>query len=182
MKSPSPTPTPIPTGARKMLLSPCLQKKRLVQSPRMNADPSKHTLSCDNTDRLPGDCRGEPRISGSSCEAEIKAVDEGTKTTQYVRFLEQELGIGDARIPTPVFNDNKGAVDWSQTGKVSKKLRHVNIREFRVRQSRKAREIDMGFIPGKQNPSDLLTKEHKSPEDYRSSRDVVVSRRPDGGC
>ena len=124
----------------------------------------------------------ETRISGSSCESEIKSIDNGTKSTQYVRFLEEELVIGDPRIPTPLFNDNKGAVDWSHTGKVSKKLRHVNIREFRVRQARKAREIDIIFIPGKQNPSDLLTKEHKSPEDFRNARDVVVSRRPDGGC
>ena len=123
----------------------------------------------------------EARISGSSCEAEIKAVDEGTKGTQYVRYVEEELVIADPGIPTPLHNDNNGAVDWSQTGKVSKKLRHVNIREFRVRQARKAGEIDIGFIPGKQNPADLLTKEHKSPEDYRTARDVVVSRRPDGG-
>ena len=99
-----------------------------------------------------------------------------------MRFLEDELGIGDSQIPTPLFNDNAGAVEWSQTGKVSKKLRHVNIREFRVRQSRKAGEIYIDFIPSKENPSDLLTKEHKSPEDFRSVRDIVVSRRPDGGC
>jgi len=123
----------------------------------------------------------ETRISGSSCEAEIKAVDEGTKGTQYVRYLEEELAIADPGIPTPLLNDNNGAVDWSQTGKISKKLRHVNIREFRVRQARKAGEIDIAFIPGKQNPADLLTKEHKSPDNYRIARDVVVCRRPDGG-
>jgi hypothetical protein len=124
----------------------------------------------------------EKRISGSSCEAEIKAVDEGTKTTQFVRFLEEELSIGTTSSPTPLFNDNNGAVDWSNTGKVSKKLRHVNIREFRVRQSRRAKEIDIIFIPGKQNPSDLLTKEHKGSDEFYCVRDVVVNPRPDGGC
>ena len=124
----------------------------------------------------------EKRISGSSCEAEIKAVDEGTKTTQFVRFLEEELSIGTTSSPTPLFNDNNGAVDWSNTGKVSKKLRHVNIREFRVRQSRRAKEIEIIFIPGKQNPSDLLTKEHKGSDEFYRVRDVVVNPRPDGGC
>ena len=84
---------------------------------------------------------GQARISSSSCEAEIKAVDEGTKGTQYVRCLEEELVIADPSIPTPLYNDNNGAVDWSQTGKVSKKLRHVNIRELRVRQARKAGKL-----------------------------------------
>jgi hypothetical protein len=124
----------------------------------------------------------ERRISGSSCEAEIKAVDEATKATQYVRHLEHELNINLHDGPTPLFNDNSGAVNWSNTGAVSKKLRHVNIREFRVREARRYKEIDVIFIPGKQNPSDLLTKEHKSLEDFRAMRAPIVGPRPDGGC
>jgi hypothetical protein len=124
----------------------------------------------------------ERRISGSSCEAEIKAVDEATKATQYVRHLEHELSINLHDGPTPLFNDNSGAVNWSNTGAVSKKLRHVNIREFRVREARRYKEIDVIFIPGKQNPSDLLTKEHKSLEDFRAMRAPIVGPRPDGGC
>jgi len=58
----------------------------------------------------------------------------------------------------------------------------MNIRELRVRQARRANEIDVRFLPGKSNPSDLLTKEHKTTEDYRQMRDIVVCRRPDGGC
>jgi hypothetical protein len=124
----------------------------------------------------------EKRMSGSSCEAEIKAVDEGTKITQYIRFLEDELRIGNLADPTPLLNDNSGSVDWSHTGKVSKKLRHVNIREFRVRESQELGEIDVRFIPGTRNPSDLLTKEHKSPDTFTPMRDIVVVRRPNGGC
>ena len=79
---------------------------------------------------------------------------------------------------TPLFNDNKGAVNWSETGRVTKKLRHMNIRKLRVRESRRLGEIDLTFIPGKRNPSDLLTKEHKSTEDYCCMRDIVVCPRP----
>jgi imidazoleglycerol phosphate synthase glutamine amidotransferase subunit HisH len=73
-------------------------------------------------------------------------------------------------------------VEWSNTGAVSKKLRHVNIREFRVREAQRFKEIDIIFIPGKSNPADLMTKEHKSTQEYTSMRDIVVCRRPDGGC
>jgi len=123
----------------------------------------------------------EHRLSGSSCEAEIKSLDEGTKTTQCVRHIEAELIIADSS-PTPIFNDNKGAVDWSLTGKVSKKLRHCNLREWCVRQARRLKEIAIYFIPGEANPSDLLTKEHKSVVDFALGRDVAASPRPDGGC
>jgi len=47
----------------------------------------------------------EKRISGSSCEAEIKGMDEGTKGTQCVRCLEDELDIGAPDIPAPFCND-----------------------------------------------------------------------------
>jgi hypothetical protein len=126
--------------------------------------------------------RREKRISRSSCEAEIKAVDEATKATQYVRYIEQDLGINEHKGPTPLFNDNSGAVNWSNTGAISKKLRHVNIREFGVREGRRHGEIDILFIPGKQNPSDLFTKEHKSLDDFRSVHNPIVGPRPDGGC
>jgi len=129
------------------------------------------------------DLNRESRNSGSSCEAEIKTIDEGTKSTQYVRYIEDELSIGTPDIPTPLFNDNKGGVDWSESGKVTKKLRHCNIREWRIRQCRRDGIINIHFIPGKTNPSDLLTKEHKSPQEFCDMRDIILTRRPrDGGC
>ena len=95
------------------------------------------------------DLNRERRISGSSCDAEIKAVDQGTKNTQFVRFLEQELGIGDPNIPTPLWNDNSGAVDWSETGRVSKKLRHINLKEFRVRQAARPVKLTLALSPAR---------------------------------
>ena len=44
----------------------------------------------------------EKRISGSSCEAEIKAMDEGTKGLQFLRHLMIELGLRDAEQPIPL--------------------------------------------------------------------------------
>ena len=123
----------------------------------------------------------EARISGSSCVGEIKAMDEGTKTTQYVRHIESELAILSPG-PTPLFNDNKGGADWCETGKITKKLRHENIREWRVREVRRAGEITIEHIPGKGNPADIFTKEHKSPADFALARDIIVAPGPDGGC
>jgi hypothetical protein len=106
----------------------------------------------------------EQRVSGLSCEAEIKAVDEGTKTPQFIRFLEAEHG--SPSIATPLFNDNSGAVQWSLAGKVTKTLRHVNIREFCVRDARKAKAIAIRFSRATATLEtwNLLTKEHKSTE------------------
>ena len=117
----------------------------------------------------------EKRISGSSCEAEIKAMDEGTKGLQFLRHLMIELGLRDAEQPIPVLNDNSGAIDWTKTGgPSSKKTRHMNIREFRVAECQQLGEIKCHWIPGKENPSDLFTKEHKDGGHFQALRDLMI--------
>lgn len=44
-----------------------------------------------------------------------------------------DLSLPESEQPTPLFNDNRGAVDWSQGLNISKRLRHFNIREVAVR-------------------------------------------------
>eukprot|EP00531_Pseudo-nitzschia_arenysensis_P008906 CAMPEP_0116127296 /NCGR_PEP_ID=MMETSP0329-20121206/6769_1 /TAXON_ID=697910 /ORGANISM="Pseudo-nitzschia arenysensis, Strain B593" /LENGTH=2217 /DNA_ID=CAMNT_0003621395 /DNA_START=65 /DNA_END=6718 /DNA_ORIENTATION=- len=120
----------------------------------------------------------EKRTSGSSCEAEIKAMDEGTKAIQFMRHLCTQLGLRDATAPVPLLNDNRGSVDWGKNGGVvTKKLRHANIREARVAEAQKYGEIDIYWIPGKDNPADLFTKEHKDLAQFNKLRDMMVRPR-----
>ena len=67
---------------------------------------------------------------------------------------------------TPVYNDNQGAVDWTKGCSVSKKLRHVNLRELLVRLHQKLSNVDVKHIAGKQNIADILTKEEKDSMHY----------------
>jgi hypothetical protein len=111
-------------------------------------------------------------------------MDEGTKTTQYIRYIEDELGLTPTS-PTPLYNDNSGSVAWGTTGAVTKKLRHVNIREFRVREARDHQEIEILHIAGKVNPSDIFTKEDDDDLHFQTVRAAMVVARPDqydGGC
>ena len=41
---------------------------------------------------------------------------EGVKEIQYLRHLMRQLGLSDVNNPTPVLNDNKGSVDWVESG------------------------------------------------------------------
>ena len=82
----------------------------------------------------------EARISRSSCEAEIKATDECVKNVQMFRHLLFDLSLLDATIPTNVYNDNCGSVDWSNSFS-TKWMRHVNIRENAVREARVLNEV-----------------------------------------
>ena len=70
----------------------------------------------------------EKRGSRISCMAEIKFIDKGIKGIQYLRYLMRQLGLADIDIPTPLLNDNRGSLDWIESGcKLTKKLQHVNL-------------------------------------------------------
>jgi hypothetical protein len=78
-------------------------------------------------------CVYEPnKASCSSCEAEIGAMDEGCKSIQQIRNIMHDLKLADVLQPTPLYNDNNGAVECSEGVSISKKRRHLNIRECAV--------------------------------------------------
>jgi hypothetical protein len=122
-------------------------------------------------------CMREPKTSRSSCEAEIYALDEGTKTVEMIRHLMEDLGLPDVNQPTPLLNDNQGSVNWSHGASVSKKLRHINIREISVRDGVRLKYSHVLHIPGIFNVSDIFTKEHKAAETFaRLAGDLIHPR------
>jgi hypothetical protein len=113
-------------------------------------------------------CHKENRTSRSSCEAEVKATDKCAKSVQMFRHVLGELDLINLSQPTPIFNDNQGAVNWSNSSSM-KGMPHVNIRENAVREAiHEYHEITVTHIPGPCNPSDIFTKEFKSDVVFRT--------------
>lgn len=127
-------------------------------------------------------CVREPsKASRSSCEAEIGAMDEGCKSTQQIRNIMGDLNLPESHLPIPLYNDNNGAVEWSEGVSISKKMRHLNIRECAVRGAQRAGEIIVKMIPGHSNIADLFTKEFKSDSVFKNLVDFILSPRIWGG-
>ena len=118
----------------------------------------------------------EKRISGGSCEAEVKATDECTRTIRAMRHILEDLHRLQSS-PTTLYNDDQAAVDWSKSYSV-KSFRHYNIHENVVRESQQHGEVNIKHCSGKTNPSDSFTKEHKSPQICRETRDSFVHPAP----
>ncbi len=108
------------------------------------------------------------------------------------RYVLGELSLINLTQATAIYNDNKGAVDWSNSSS-TKGMRHVNIRENAVREAiHEFNEITVSHIPGQSNPADILTKEFKSDVTFRALRGLLLSYpsllhitkvpRLDGGC
>jgi hypothetical protein len=98
----------------------------------------------------------EARISRSSCEAEVKATNECVKNVQMFCHVLTDLNLLDTTIPTNVYNDNRGSVNWSNSFS-TKGMHYVNIRENAVREARVMNEVSIQHILGAANPANLFT-------------------------
>jgi len=120
----------------------------------------------------------EKRMSRSSCEAEIKAMDEGCKILEFIQHLFRELEVPDGQYPAPLlYNDNKGGVCWALSEAITKKLRHLNIREVAVRDAVRNKDIVLAHIPGVLNLADIFTKEMKDVQHFLQLRAAILSPR-----
>ncbi len=104
---------------------------------------------------------------------EVKATDECVKNIQMFCHVLTDLNLLDSTIPTNVYNDNRGSVDWSNSFS-TKGMCHVNIRENAVRETRVMNEVAILHIPGAANPADLFTKEFKSESTFRNLRSLTL--------
>ena len=109
----------------------------------------------------------------SSCEAEIVATNECTMNLEGVKHQAAEMGFPDASVTTDIYNDNQGCVDWS-AAVTTKGIKHMNLKENRVRESQANGLTCVKHIPGKVNPSDIFTKEMKDAAHFRECRDMFM--------
>ena len=108
-------------------------------------------------------------------------MDEGCKSALQVRNLTTDLSLPEADHPTPLFNDNRGAVDWSSGLNISKRLRHFNIREVAVRDDIRSNAITVSHLPGRENTSDIFTKEIRDNDHFQKLSFRLISPLEQGG-
>jgi hypothetical protein len=73
----------------------------------------------------------------------------------------RDLQLPEGNTSIPVWNDNRGCVDWTKGVSVSKKLRHLNIRELSLRLYQRLGYVTVKHIKGKHNIADIFRKEIK---------------------
>ena len=115
----------------------------------------------------------QSQTAQSSCEAEIIATNECVKELLGMRLIAADLGMSDAKVPTVVYNDNQACVDWSSS-LTSKGIKHINLKENKVREAQADEEVLITHIPGVINSSDIHTKEMKDGAHYRRLRDTIT--------
>jgi hypothetical protein len=113
--------------------------------------------------------------AASSAEAKIYATDECVKFLLELNQILEFLGVEDIFMPstTTIFNDNNACVQWSKAA-TSKGLRHIQMRENRVRENIVSKFVQVCHINGKINLADVFTKEMKDTSHFVEIRDLFM--------
>ena len=116
--------------------------------------------------------------AASSAEAEIYATDECLKFLLPLVQLMEFLNVKNIFMPTTnlIYNDNKACINWSKST-TSKGLRHVQMRENRVRENVSNNFVSICHVDGKVNLADLFTKEMKDVTHFVTLRSMMMKPR-----
>ena len=116
--------------------------------------------------------------AASSAEAEIYATDECVKFLLELDQLFTFLDVKHIFMPTTtiIFNDNKACIQWSRKN-TTKGLRHIQMRENRVRENVISNFVSIQHIDGKLNLADIFTKEMKDVAHFFELRDLFMCHR-----
>lgn len=95
-------------------------------------------------------------IALSSTEAEYMALSDCGKQATWYRSLLGEAGISIGHIP--IYGDNQGSIFIASNPVQEKRTKHIDIRFHHIRQLLEEDLIKLFFLPGSDNPADMLTK------------------------
>ena len=117
-------------------------------------------------------CARQKNTAQSSGQAEVHSINETTKILLEMRLLFRDINLP-LTTPTPIKNDNQGAVLWAK-GTTTKKMRWVDIRENLIRENIVNKNITISHIPGRMNLADLFTKEFRDVNLFLSLRNSFM--------
>ena len=104
-------------------------------------------------------CAQHNNIAQSSCQTEVRSINETTKLILEYKLLFCDLNLPLAS-PIMIKNNNQGAIHWTK-GTTTKKMQWVDMRENLARENIANKSITVSHILGKLNLSDFFTKEFR---------------------
>jgi hypothetical protein len=96
-------------------------------------------------------------VAQSTAEAELVAATEATKKAIYLRDLLNFLEVRQDG-PTTIFEDNAACIRLSVNPEFHKRTKHIEVRQFYVREKVSSGEIKLTYVKSKDNIADILTK------------------------
>ena len=90
-------------------------------------------------------------------EAETTALTHCSKEIIWIRRVLNFLGF-DMDRPTPITVDNKAAISFAETARISPRTKHIALKHFFNKEHIKSGEIAPVYVPTEHELADVLTK------------------------
>jgi hypothetical protein len=122
-------------------------------------------------------CRKQRTPAHSTAESELVAASDAAREAIWIANIGKAFGL-DGGID--MYVDNKAATDIANAKGLTRRVKHIEIRDAYIRVMRERGVIRLHLIPSAENRADLFTKPFGSPAAYIHARDVTLMRkRPD---
>mmetsp|Transcript_5453 Transcript_5453/g.12192 ORF Transcript_5453/g.12192 Transcript_5453/m.12192 type:complete len:215 (-) Transcript_5453:100-744(-) len=96
-------------------------------------------------------------VSMSSCEAELNSIVAAAMDLMELRHTLNELGI-QHQPKSIIFTDSQAAVALIMSEKKTERSKHIDVRRYKLKEFMKGGNIEIKYIPGIINLSDITTK------------------------
>ena len=112
-------------------------------------------------------------VALSVTEAELIADVACTQDMLYIMRVLESIGL---RVKKPMIleMDNKGAYDLANNWIVGGRTRHIEARQFFIRDLKEEGILQIKWIPGAKNEADLLTKNLPGP-DFKKHAETILA-------
>ena len=105
---------------------------------------------------------GQKSVTLSTAEAELASCTACAQDMLYEMRVLESIGLK-VKLPMILENDNKGAVDLINNWSVGGRTRHIEVRQYFLRELKEAGLILTIWVPGDQMSSDIFTKNVERP-------------------
>lgn len=99
----------------------------------------------------------QPIVTLSTCEAEYVAACYGVRHAVWLRRMMTELELGQDE-PTVINVDNKSAIELAKNPVHHERSKHIDVRFHFIREQVKKGEVELSYIPTKEQKADIFTK------------------------
>jgi hypothetical protein len=106
--------------------------------------------------------RCQPTVAVSTTEAEYQAAATSAREALWLRQLLPDFGI--ECTPMKILCDSQGALRSLRNPQVTQRTKHIDVIHHFVRERCQQGEVDLQFVPGKENVADILTKAMPGPK------------------
>ena len=133
-------------------------------------------------DNAPFHTEAKAQLDVATCPMTAEYYSAGASCQALMHFRQLSADLGwPCDYPSPLFVDNKTAINLAEAPEVSRKSRHIEVKHHYIRQLSARKLIQLFHVSSDSMRADILTK-YIPRVSYHRKRDILLNRQALNGC